>query len=129
VAVQTLVVEDSRIGRSVLKLHLERAGFEVVGEAGNASEGLELFRTLHPQLVTLDLLMPQVGEIDAKSLFYSIRKEASGVAVVVISAHPMATDRAEYLRNGALAYFEKPFNFRSLITKLNQLFPPLERCA
>jgi two-component system, chemotaxis family, chemotaxis protein CheY len=122
-AVQALIVEDSRIGRSVLKLHLEKAGFEVVAEAGNASEGRELFQRLHPQLVTLDLLMPQVGEMDAKSLFHLIRKEAPGVAVVVISAHPLGTERAQYLRNGALAYFEKPLNFRSLIAKLEQLFP------
>jgi two-component system, chemotaxis family, chemotaxis protein CheY len=62
VAIQTLIVEDSPTGRSVLRRRLEEIGCEIVGEAGNASAALELFRTLHPQLVTLDLLMPQVGE-------------------------------------------------------------------
>jgi DNA-binding NtrC family response regulator len=58
-----------------------------------------------------------------RSLFYFIRKEAPEAAVVVISAHPRATERAEYMRNGALAYFEKPFNFESLVAKLEQIFP------
>ena len=121
-AVEALIVEDSEIGRSVLRLHLEKAGFEIVGEAGSASEGLDLFKSLHPQLVTLDLLMPQVGGMDAKSLFCFIRNEEPDVAVVVISAHPAATERTEYVRGGALAYFEKPLNVRSLLSKLNQIF-------
>jgi len=120
--VRTLIVEDSPVARKALRLRFERAGFEVVGEAGTASEGLELFRALHPQLVTLDLLMPKVGEIDAKVLFGSIRKEDPEVAVVVISAHPKGIERAEYMRKGALEYFEKPLDFGALFRKLDQIF-------
>jgi len=61
VGVRVLIVEDSPTHRSVLRHRLVEICCEVVGEAGNASEGLELFRTLHPQLVTLDPLMPQAG--------------------------------------------------------------------
>ena len=122
-AVQALIVEDSPTGRSVLRRRLEEIGCEIVGEAGNASAALELFRTLRPQLVTLDLLMPPAGGVDAKSLFRSIRKEAPEAAVVVISAQPKAREQAEYMGGGAVAYFEKPFNFASLVSKLKQIFP------
>jgi two-component system, chemotaxis family, chemotaxis protein CheY len=125
VRVKVLIVEDSPTGRSVLRRRLEEIGCEIVGEAGNASEGLELFRTLHPQLVTLDLLMPQSGEVDAKLLFRSIREEAPEAAVVVISAHPKANEQAEYMGNGALAFFQKPVDFKSLVSKLKQIFPQI----
>jgi two-component system chemotaxis response regulator CheY len=48
----------------VLRLRLEEIGGEIVGEGGNASGALELFRTLRPQLVTLDLLMPEIGGVE-----------------------------------------------------------------
>ena len=121
--IRTLIVDDSPVVRKALRLRLEKAGFEIVGEALNASEGLELFRALQPRLVTLDLLMPKVGEIDAKTLFSSIREEQPETAIIVISAHPKGIDRAEYMRKGALAYFEKPPNFGALLAKLDQIFP------
>jgi two-component system, chemotaxis family, chemotaxis protein CheY len=121
-AVRTLIVDDSPVARRVLKHRFESKGFEVVGEAANATEGLEMFRSLQPQLVTMDLLMPTVDEVDSKSLFQSIRKEGPEVAVVVISAQPKTTERAEYVRKGAVAYFEKPLNFEALFAKLNQIF-------
>jgi hypothetical protein len=45
------------------------------------------------------------------------------MAVQEISTHPMATERTEYVRNGPIAYFQKPLNFRSLMAKLDQIFP------
>lgn len=118
-----MIVDDSPVVRKALRLRLEKAGFEVAGEASNASEGLDLFRALQPQLVTLDLLMPKVGEIDAKALFSAIREERPEVAVIVISAHPKGIERAQYIGKGALAYFEKPPNFEALLRKLGQIFP------
>jgi two-component system, chemotaxis family, chemotaxis protein CheY len=121
-SVRTLIVDDSPVARRVLKHRLEGKGFEVVGEAANAAEALDLFRSEQPELVTLDLLMPKVGDIDARSLFHSIRTEGPDVAVVVISAQPKSTERSDYVRRGAVAYFEKPLNFDALFTKLNQIF-------
>jgi CheY-like chemotaxis protein len=123
VAVRALVVDDSPVARRVLRHRLEKAGFDVVGEAGSAHEALQLFRTLHPLLVTLDLLMPVMEGIDARALFRTIRGEDPNVAVVVISAHPKGTERAEFIRKGALAYFQKPFNIEDLLTKLDRIFP------
>ena len=121
--VKTLIVDDASVARKVLKYRFENMGFDVVGEAANASEGLELFRRMEPRLVTLDLLMPKVGEIDSKGLFRTIRKENPDVAIVVISAQPKSTEQAEYIHEGAVAYFEKPLNFDALFAKLSQIFP------
>ena len=120
--VRTLIVDDSPIARKVLKNRFEAMGFDVVGEAENASQGLDLFRRVEPRLVTLDLFMPKVGEIDSKTLFHTIRNENPDVAIVVISAQPKATEQAEYIHEGAVAYFEKPLNFEALFAKLSQIF-------
>jgi|HubBroStandDraft_6_1064221.scaffolds.fasta_scaffold981858_1 DNA-binding NarL/FixJ family response regulator len=121
-AVRTLIIDDSAVARKALKIRFENKGFEVVGEAANATEGLNLFRSLAPRLVTMDLLMPKVGDVDARSLFQSIRKEDPEVAIIVISAQPKGTERADYIRGGAIAYFEKPLNFEAMFAKLNQIF-------
>ncbi|HZO80142.1 MAG TPA: response regulator [Candidatus Binataceae bacterium] len=128
-AVRTLIVEDSIPARNIIRRRLEQMGCEVVGEAGNAAEGLRLFRSLSPQLITLDLMMPEVEGVHAKRLFSMIREQAPEVAVIVISAQPKSTgERAEYLRRGALAYFEKPFlKLESLADRLAQLFPELNK--
>jgi two-component system, chemotaxis family, chemotaxis protein CheY len=127
VSVRTLIVEDNLTVRNVIKQRLEGVGCEVVAEAGNAFEGLNLFRSLQPDLVTLDLLMAQVSGIDAKILFRTIREESPDAAVIIISARPKAVERAAYLAEGAIAYFQKPFiDAHTLITTLKHSFPHLD---
>lgn len=125
---RALIVDDSIAARQVIRRRLEQLGCEVVGEAVNAAEGLNLFRALRPQLVTLDLMLPDSDRVHAKTLFQLMRKEAPEVAVIVISAQPRYTgERTDYLSQGAIAYFEKPFmRIESLVGKLAQLFPELK---
>jgi DNA-binding NarL/FixJ family response regulator len=124
--VKTLIVEDSTVTRDVFKQRLNQLGCTIVGEAGNAHEALALFRSLRPQLVTLDLVLPTVEGMTAQSFFRLLREEAPDVAVIVISGQRKETEEAELMRLGALAYFQKPFiNFDSLSKKLTQIFPEL----
>ena len=127
-AVRTLIIEDSIPARNALRHRLEKVGCEIVAEAGDAIEGLKLFRMFIPDLVTLDLMMPRAENLNAKSLFRLIRSEAPQVAVIVISSQPRATERSDFFREGAIAYFEKPFiNPTDLASKLEQVFPELKR--
>ena len=128
VAVRTLIVEDSIPVRDLLKLRLTEIGCAVVGEAADASEGLKLIRKLRPQLVSLDLVLPLVDGIDALNLFHTIRNESPQIKFIVISAASRATERANFIREGALEYFEKPFfNFQTLVNKLAQFFPEIRK--
>jgi len=130
VAVRTLIIEDSSAARNFLKLRFTEIGCEVIGEAGDASEGLKLIRELRPQLVSLDLLLPLVNEIDALTLFRTVRKESPETKFIVISASSRATERASFMREGAVEYFEKPFfNFQALVGKLAQFFPEIRDAA
>ena len=108
-SVRTLLVEDSASARGIIRQRLEAIGCQIVAMASDSATALELVRELHPQLVTLDLIMPETGSLNAEQLFRLIRKEMPEVAVVVISAQSKAALRADFLRQGAIEFFEKPF--------------------
>jgi len=127
VAIRALLVEDSIPIRALLRRRLERLGCDVVGEAGTAEEGLERFHELLPDLVTLDLMMPDINGIDAKQLFRTIRTESPKAVVIVISVRPKSIEASAFLREGALAYLEKPFiSLASLTKPLARIFPELK---
>jgi two-component system, chemotaxis family, chemotaxis protein CheY len=60
-AVRVLMVDDSVFVRDVLRHHLECIGCEVVAEAENTAQALDLYRTVKPSLITLDITIPRTG--------------------------------------------------------------------
>jgi two-component system chemotaxis response regulator CheY len=126
IGIKTLIVEDSMPTRRMLRARLETLGCTIVGEAENPTQGLKLFRELDPQIVTLDLIMPQVDDLNTERLFNIIRKEKPGTSVIVISSSSKAMTAMGYLSHGAIAYLEKPFvNFDQLRDKLDSLYPEM----
>jgi two-component system chemotaxis response regulator CheY len=124
--IKTLIVEDSMPTRRMLRARLETLGCTIVAEAENATQGLKLFRDLAPQIVTLDLVMPQLDDLNTEGLFKIIRAESPGTSVIVISSSSKAVTAINYLSQGAIAYLEKPFvNFDQLREKLDSLFPQM----
>ena len=122
--IKTLIVEDSIPTRRMLRARLETLGCTVVGEAENPTQGLKLFRELDPQLITLDLIMPQVDDLNTERLFKIIREEKPETSVIVISSSSKALTAMNYISQGAIAYLEKPFvNFDQLRDKLEYLYP------
>lgn len=124
--IKTLIVEDSMPTRRMLRARLETLGCTIVGEAENSTQGLKLFRDLDPQIITLDIVMPQLDELDTEGLFKIIRAERPAASVIVISSSSKALTAMNYLSSGAIAYLEKPFvNFDQLREKLDALYPHL----
>lgn len=98
----------------------------MVGEAETAAQGLKLFRQLRPELVTLDVMMPEHEGVTSLTAFRAMRKEAPDTAVVVVSAVPFEKTRESFLHEGALAYVIKPFSqfsFEPVRQKLLRMFP------
>ncbi len=121
---RTLIVEDSMPTRRMLRARLESLGCIIVGEAENPTQGLKLFRELDPQIITLDLIMPQVDDFNTERLFKVIREEKPDTSVIVISSSSKALTAINYISQGAIAYLEKPFvNFDQLRDKLELLYP------
>jgi two-component system chemotaxis response regulator CheY len=124
--VKTLIVEDSLPTRRLLRARLETLGCDIIGEAENASQGLKMFRELNPQIITLDLVMPQVDDLTTEKLFKIIRDESPDTSIIVISSSAKRVSAARYISHGAIAYLEKPFvNFDQLRDKLVHLYPQM----
>jgi two-component system chemotaxis response regulator CheY len=128
VTTSALIIDDSPFARKIIRHHLVKLGFRVVGEAENAVQGLRLFRELKPKLVTLDVMMPEREGIGSLAVFRTIRKEAPDAVMVVVSAIPFEKTRDTFLNEGATAYVIKPFSqfsFEPVRQKLQRIFPAL----
>ena len=65
-SITALIVDDSATARQIISYHLHHAGCTIIGEAANATIALKLFREHKPAVVTLDLMMPRVLNVDSK---------------------------------------------------------------
>lgn len=101
-----LIVDDSSIIRKALGVFLSTAGVEIVGEATNGVEAIDQFRTLKPDLVTLDITMPEMSGLDALREILKINPAARVIIVSALSAKETAV---KALGLGAKAYVMKPF--------------------
>jgi two-component system chemotaxis response regulator CheY len=105
---KVLVVDDSAIIAKQLKKILEGQGdFEVVGQARNGVEGLKLFSTLKPDIVLMDIVMPELDGIQAIRSIMSLDENAK--IVVVSSTGGVGDQVAEALNFGARNVITKPF--------------------
>jgi two-component system chemotaxis response regulator CheY len=126
--VRTLIVDDSAFMREIIRQHLEHLGCQIVGEAENAAQALQLFAALKPDLVTIDVVMPQVGGVDAIGAFRKMRAENPQLPVLVMTAMPFNQTRDAFLAEGAVDYLVKPLTaqvFKQTARKLKRLFPDL----
>jgi two-component system, OmpR family, alkaline phosphatase synthesis response regulator PhoP len=108
-----LVVDDDPKIVSLVKTYLEREDFRVV-TAGNGRAALQAFHDLHPRLIVLDLMLP---ELDGLALLRIIR-ERSAVPVLMVSARGAVADRVYGIHEGADDYLAKPFSPAELVVRV-----------
>jgi len=111
-----LVIDDDRKLRGLLSDYLATGGFEVI-TAGRADDGIRLLRTEHPEIVILDVMLPEMDGFDACR---AIRKE-SAVPIIMLTARGDVTDRVVGLELGADDYLAKPFEPRELIARIDAI--------
>ena len=102
-----LLADDSRVVRSFLNQTLELLGAEVLGEATNGNEAIEMFTRLRPNFITMDLAMPGLSGVDA---IRHIREMDEDANVIVISGLDVEEVREEVFKLGARMFIKKPFN-------------------
>ena len=105
-AVRVLIVDDAMFMRTLLKRILEAKGFNVVGEAENGLEAVKLYSVLKPDIVTMDITMPEVDGIRAVELIKSEDPDANIVMVSAMGQQDMVT---RSLQAGAKDFISKPF--------------------
>jgi DNA-binding NarL/FixJ family response regulator len=102
--VRVLIVDDHPLTREALASLLGANGFEVVGQAAGAPEAIELARRLGPQLIVLDLTMP---EMDGLQALPELRDAAPEAEVVVLTASEDEANLLAAIRGGAVGYLLK----------------------
>lgn len=102
-----LVVDDALIMRAMIKDIAKQAGWEIAGEAANGREGIERYRELRPDLVTLDIVMPELDGVEA---LRALRQEFPEAAVVMVTAIDQKEKLSECIRLGARDFIVKPFD-------------------
>lgn len=112
-----LIVDDSEFMRKILKKALSTNGFEIAGEAVNGQEGIEKYKELHPDIVTMDITMPEKSGIAAIQEIIEYDKDAK---IIVVSS--MGQD--EYIKDalvaGARGFIVKPFTEESILEAMNK---------
>ncbi|HEX6590053.1 MAG TPA: response regulator [Longimicrobiales bacterium] len=103
---RVLICDDAIFMRTMLADILKQAGFEVVGEADTGAKAVERYRELKPDLVTMDIVMPDMGGIDAVR---AIVKEDPSAKVLMCSAMGQQALVIEAIQAGARDFVVKPF--------------------
>ena len=101
-----LIVDDAAFMRMMIKDILTRNGYNVVGEAENGAKALEKYKELSPDLVLMDITMPEVDGIQALK---NIRAEFSSAKVIMCSAMGQQAMVIDSIQNGACDFIVKPF--------------------
>ena len=101
-----LICDDAIFMRTMVSDILQQAGFEVVGEAESGVQAIEKYRALKPDLVTMDIVMPDMGGIDAVR---EITRLDPGARVLMCSAMGQQALVVEAIQAGAKDFVVKPF--------------------
>jgi two-component system, chemotaxis family, chemotaxis protein CheY len=114
---KVLIVDDTAFMRMMLKDIFSKNGFEVVGEAENGLVGVEKYKELKPDVVTMDITMPEMNGIDALS---AIKNHDANAVVVVCSAMGQQTMVVEAIQKGAKDFIVKPFQPERVLEAVNK---------
>ncbi len=109
--IRILVADDHGVVREGLRTLLEQAGFEVVALATTGAETLRLVRDHHPQVVLLDIRMP---DLDGLQVLERLRSSAPEVAVVLLTTYDNPTYLRQALALGAAGYLTKDTDPRAI---------------
>jgi len=121
-----LVADDAVIIREKIKDLAMQSGWTIVGEAGNGQEAIDAYAKLRPDVVTLDLVMPEFDGLYALRGIMSLNPNAK---VVIVSALEQKTVLKDAFKVGAADFLVKPFSQQILIDTLEQVAPAASASA
>ena len=113
-----LIVDDAIFMRTMIADILKGAGFEVVGEASSGVEAVRMYKDLKPDLVTMDIVMPDMGGIDAVR---EIVKDDPGARILMCSAMGQQGLVVEAIQAGARDFVVKPFQPSRVLEAVQRL--------
>ena len=118
-----LVVDDSEMFREIMKDIMVNAGQTVVGMATNGAEGVEMFKALRPDIVTMDITMPQMSGIEALGKIMAVDPDAR---VIMVSSAGQEATVNEALILGACAFLQKPYELEDVLAAVMDVLREIE---
>ncbi|MBB6216224.1 two-component system chemotaxis response regulator CheY [Anaerosolibacter carboniphilus] len=115
---KVMIVDDAAFMRMSLRIMLEKNGFEILAEAENGDMAISMYKELRPDIVTMDITMPDMGGIDALK---AIRQLDPKAKIVMISAMGQESMVRDAVMNGAKSFVVKPFKEDQVVQTLNKV--------
>jgi two-component system chemotaxis response regulator CheY len=113
-----LIVDDAAFMRISIKMMLAKNGFSVVGEAENGKIGVDRYKNLCPDIVTLDITMPEMNGLEALREIIQFNPKAQVVMVSAMGQESMVRDS---IISGAKGFIVKPFKEDGIVAALKKL--------
>lgn len=113
-----LIVDDAKFMRMTLSNILNKANHEIVGEGENGKEAIKLYKELSPDLVTMDITMPEMSGLEAMK---EIKKEFPNAKVIMCSAMGQQKMVVEAIEAGAKDFIVKPFDEGRVLDAINRV--------
>jgi len=114
-----LIADDSKTIRKIMKLQLEDMGHKVIAEAENGNEAVELYFKHSPDLITMDMQMPDMNGLEAVK---TIKKVDKKVKIIMITAHGQKDLVMGSIKQGVSDYVLKPITTEKLEASIKKTF-------
>ncbi|HEX5803694.1 MAG TPA: response regulator [Azospira sp.] len=114
-----LIVDDNDLMRTLLRGILRGEDYEIVGEARNGLQAVEAVQRYEPDIVCLDVMMPEMDGLEALQVIKEAKPET---VVVMITGSPSKENVQESIQGGAAGFIIKPFNAAKVLDTLGRLW-------
>lgn len=114
---RVLIVDDAAFMRMMIKDILEKNGYQVVGEASNGLKAVEIYKAEKPDVVTMDITMPDMDGIEAVK---AIKAFDPAAKIIMCSAMGQQTMVMDAIRSGARDFIVKPFQAERVLEAIRK---------
>lgn len=120
---KVLVVEDNPQNMKLLTFVLKKHGHEII-EAYSGLVGVEMASGLHPDLILMDIQLPDIDGLEATKM---IRAREQKIPIIAITSYAMAGDREKVMEAGCNGYFEKPIDPITIMTDITKVIEAIKQ--
>ena len=117
---KVMIVDDALFMRKMLSDILKKEGFEICAEAENGKDAFDKYQQLKPDVVTMDIVMPKVNEIDGIGAVKEIVKFDPKAKIIMVSAMGQHSLVVEAIQAGAKDFITKPFQPSRVVEAVNR---------
>jgi two-component system, chemotaxis family, chemotaxis protein CheY len=118
-AIKAMVVDDTAFMRIMIRNILEGQGYQVVAEACNGKQAVDLYKQHRPELITMDITMPELNGIEATK---RIKKIDPSAKIIICSALGLRETVLDAILNGASDFIVKPINKDRVVEAISNIF-------